>query len=173
MPGLVGVVHGSLQFMAYEELKKVVNRKYKKAPPHAPLDTVDYLGCAAVSKVFAATITYPYQVVRARMQDQYREWGGVTNIVRNTWRYEGVRGFYKGLVPYLLHVLPNICIVFLTYEVLVNKMNERDAVATRPSPPLRAIPLSSDAAASKEHLLNDIEADLWLNSPAMVDESTD
>lgn len=35
-------------------------------------------------------------------------------------RYEGLRGFYKGIFPYLLHVLPNICIVFLIYENVVS-----------------------------------------------------
>ena len=27
---------------------------------------------------------------------------------------------YKGLSPYLVHVMPNICLVFLTYEYMVN-----------------------------------------------------
>jgi solute carrier family 25 folate transporter 32 len=36
-------------------------------------------------------------------------------------RYEGVRGLYKGMTPYLFHVLPNICMVFLIYEKLTNK----------------------------------------------------
>jgi hypothetical protein len=31
-------------------------------------------------------------------------------------RMEGMRGFYKGLAAYLIHVTPNICIVFLIYE---------------------------------------------------------
>merc|ERR550534_1936830 len=46
-------------------------------------------------------------------------WGvsrGAINCVRQTFRYEGMSGLYKGLVPYLVHVMPNICIVFLIYE---------------------------------------------------------
>ena len=31
-------------------------------------------------------------------------------------RIEGLKGFYKGLTAYLIHVTPNICIVFLIYE---------------------------------------------------------
>ena len=34
------------------------------------------------------------------------------------FRYEGLRGFYKGLPAYLIYVTPNICIVFLIYEKL-------------------------------------------------------
>lgn len=29
-------------------------------------------------------------------------------------------GFYKGLAPYLLHVMPNICLVMIIYEKFAN-----------------------------------------------------
>ena len=32
------------------------------------------------------------------------------------FRFEGVLGFYKGLVPTLLRVTPACCITFLVYE---------------------------------------------------------
>lgn len=82
---------------------------------------MEYLTFAALSKLFAATATYPYQVVRARLQDQYRDYKGVMDVVSQTWRYEGVRGFYKGLSPYMVHVTPNICLVFLIYEMFTGQ----------------------------------------------------
>jgi len=77
---------------------------------------VEYLSFAAISKLIAAATTYPYQVIRARLQDQHRSYGGVWDVIRQTWRYEGLPGMYKGMYPYLLHVTPNICLVFLIYE---------------------------------------------------------
>lgn len=38
--------------------------------------------------------------------------------VTSIFRYERLGGFYKGLGAYLIHVTPNICIVFLIYEKL-------------------------------------------------------
>ncbi|CAD5110839.1 DgyrCDS200 [Dimorphilus gyrociliatus] len=120
IPGLFGVSHGALQFMAYEELKKFYN-KQKNAPPDAKFTSVEYLTFAALSKIFAASTTYPYQVVRARLQDQHREYAGVMDVIRQTYKLEGLRGFFKGLSPYLLHVTPNICIVFLVYEKVTSR----------------------------------------------------
>jgi Mitochondrial carrier protein len=36
-------------------------------------------------------------------------------------RREGVVGLYKGMTPYLVHVMPNICLVFLIYETIANR----------------------------------------------------
>ena len=75
---------------------------------------------AALSKLVAAVTTYPYQVVRARLQDQQSTYTGAVDCIRCIVRYEGVSGLYKGMSPYLVHVLPNICMVFLIYEKLTN-----------------------------------------------------
>ena len=34
---------------------------------------------------------------------------------------EGFGGLYRGLAPTLLHVTPNVCIVFLVYEFIVER----------------------------------------------------
>jgi solute carrier family 25 folate transporter 32 len=115
VPGIWGVSHGAIQFMAYEELKSSYHH-YKKQPIDSKLSTLEYLMCAALSKLVAAVSTYPYQVVRARLQDQHSIYSGAVNCVKLTFRYEGLHGLYKGMTPYLVHVLPNICIVFLIYE---------------------------------------------------------
>lgn len=85
VPGIFGVSHGALQFMAYEELKKYYIDRYQLSKD-SKLSTGAYLTCAALSKLFAAVITYPYQVVRARLQDQYANYHGVTDVIRRTWR---------------------------------------------------------------------------------------
>jgi len=115
VPGIFGVSHGALQFMAYEEMKKFYT-SYYQLPLDLKLGTVQYLSFAALSKLFAASVTYPYQVVRARLQDQHKEYSGVFPVMKNTWRYEGWKGFYKGIVPNLLRVVPATAITFVVYE---------------------------------------------------------
>lgn len=120
VPGLFGVSHGALQFMAYEELKVAYNNHLNR-PINTRLTTPEYLACAALSKLFAAVTTYPYQVLRARLQDQHAHYANLRACIRYTWRFEGIKGFYCGLTPYLLHVVPNICLVFLIYEKIVSR----------------------------------------------------
>ncbi|XP_029958067.1 mitochondrial folate transporter/carrier [Salarias fasciatus] len=115
VPGLFGTSHGALQFMAYEELKRDYN-KYKNVASDAKLNPLEYITMAALSKIFAVATTYPYQVVRARLQDQHNKYNGVVDVVRRTWRNEGAAGFYKGIIPNLIRVTPACCITFVVYE---------------------------------------------------------
>ncbi|CAN7989124.1 unnamed protein product [Ixodes hexagonus] len=115
VPGVFGVSHGALQFMAYEEMKKFYALYYRDdALKH--LGSLEYLVFAALSKLFATTVTYPYQVLRARLQDQHSRYSGIGDCIVRTWRFEGYKGFYKGLVPNILRVTPATAITFVVYE---------------------------------------------------------
>ncbi|CAO3613714.1 unnamed protein product [Cunninghamella blakesleeana] len=124
VPALFGVSHGAIQFMAYEEMKKWRNDvrhdqgETPKDELNAKLSTTEYLLMATSSKVTAAVITYPYQVLRSRLQnretrDEYR---GVIDCIKKIKSAEGLVGFYKGLAPNVIRVLPGTCITFLVYE---------------------------------------------------------
>uniref|UniRef100_A0A1I8FZI2 Solute carrier family 25 member 32 n=2 Tax=Macrostomum lignano TaxID=282301 RepID=A0A1I8FZI2_9PLAT len=115
LPGLFGVSHGAIQFLVYEKMKNQYTSAYQLAA-NAKLPTLVYLGCAALSKIVAAATTYPYQVVRSRLQEQHRESRGALRVCRDLLAVEGWRGFYKGLLPTLLRVTPACCITFVVYE---------------------------------------------------------
>jgi len=127
VPGLFGVSHGAIQFMAYEELK---NRylNYYGLKLSSKLGNTEYLCFAALSKFIAAFSTYPYQVVRARLQDQNHKYSGSLDCIKKTYRGEGLQGFYKGLVPNLLRVVPATMLTFVVYEnishFLLNRKTE-------------------------------------------------
>lgn len=113
VPALFGVSHGAFQFMAYEKLKA-----YRTDQKKHGLGTLDLLGISGLSKVFAGCITYPYQVLRTRLQSYHAAlvYRGVWDVTRRIWRQEGITGFYKGLGPNLLRVLPGTWVTFLVYE---------------------------------------------------------
>lgn len=114
VPGLVGTTHGAVQFVAYEELKYYLN-KSKGLHAEAKLDASEYMWISALSKAFAQFATYPYQVVRSRLQVSHGE-ASIITICKELWRIEGVGGIYKGLTPSLIRVVPASSITFLVYE---------------------------------------------------------
>lgn len=116
VPSLFGVTHGALQFMAYERLKNA--RLRRSSETQQDLGSVDVLVLSGLAKMFAGSATYPYQVVRARLQmyEVDRIYSGARDVVRQVWKKEGLAGFYKGLGPNLFRVLPSTCVTFLVYE---------------------------------------------------------
>ncbi|XP_062506558.1 solute carrier family 25 member 32-like [Corticium candelabrum] len=115
VPGLVGTTHGALQFMAYEQMKSRYNIG-RLRDINFKLTNSEYILFAAGSKMFAVMVTYPYQVVRSRLQDVYFRHRGIWDIVVRIAKYEGLSGFYKGLKPNLLRVTPACSITFVVYE---------------------------------------------------------
>nr|CTP80736.1 Bm4726 [Brugia malayi] len=114
-PGVVGTIHGAIQFMLYNRFKD--NRlKRLDLPANHILSTVDCLVYSAVSKVISTTITFPYQVLRTRLQDHHAQYNGIYDLISKTYRMEGVRGFYKGLLMGNLRQLPNVIVTYVTYE---------------------------------------------------------
>jgi solute carrier family 25 (mitochondrial folate transporter), member 32 len=65
----------------------------------------------------ATTLTYPIVVVRTVMFDfRGREKSHFTNIVTHIVKQSGVSGFYAGLKPDLIRLIPSNAIVFIVYE---------------------------------------------------------
>ncbi|KAL9075100.1 MAG: hypothetical protein Q9161_001785 [Pseudevernia consocians] len=115
-PSLLGVSHGALQFMAYEQLKIYRGHSFDRG--QKDLGTADFLVLSGLAKIFAGSTTYPYQVVRARLQmyDADSTYQSARDVVAQVWRKEGLAGFYKGLGPNLLRVMPSTWVTFLVYE---------------------------------------------------------
>ena len=73
---------------------------------------------SGTSKVAAILATYPYQVVRSRIQNHATShiYPNIPTCIRLTYAQEGLRGFYKGLAPNLVRILPGTCVTFVVYE---------------------------------------------------------
>lgn len=95
LPSLFGVSHGAVQFAAYEQLK---NYRARSRGDGSDLSNWDFLILSGLSKLFAGTVTYPYQVLRARLQtyDAQRTYKSVGDLLTQITRKEGLIGFYKG-----------------------------------------------------------------------------
>ncbi|KAI0407464.1 mitochondrial folate carrier protein [Xylaria palmicola] len=125
---LFGVSHGAVQFAVYDPLKQLyIKRRLKDARESSLSDghgkqwmtNEATLVISSVSKLVAGTVTYPYQVIRSRLQnyDADEQFGrGIRGVMRRTWMEEGWRGFYRGIIPGVVRVMPATWVTFLVYE---------------------------------------------------------
>ncbi|KAH7888807.1 mitochondrial carrier domain-containing protein [Phlebopus sp. FC_14] len=105
-----------INFAAYEALRGVIT-------PPGKSNVARKLACGALAGSISQTLTYPFDVLRRKMQVVGMASGGLgykyngaldalTTIVRT----EGLQGLYRGLWPNLLKVAPSIATSFFTYE---------------------------------------------------------
>ncbi|KAI7818587.1 mitochondrial carrier domain-containing protein [Gamsiella multidivaricata] len=79
------------------------------------------LACGTVSGSVGATSVYPLSLVRTRLQAQGtphhpQTYTSTLDVFRKTYEQEGLRGFYKGMVPTLTKVVPAVSISYVVYE---------------------------------------------------------
>ncbi|KAI0898033.1 mitochondrial carrier [Annulohypoxylon nitens] len=120
---LFGVAHGAVQFAVYDPLKRLYfSRRAGASSPDFREQRISNEATVAISgvaKLVAGAVTYPYQVIRSRLQnyDADARFGrGIRGVVGRTWKEEGWRGFYRGIVPSVVRVLPATWVTFLVYE---------------------------------------------------------
>lgn len=117
-PALILVINPIIQYTVFEQLKNLVmQRRTAKlratgSPRAAAFSDFDYFILGALSKLVATSLTYPYIVVKSRLQAgsaRYASaWAGLQAIIGN----EGVAGLYKGISTKLVQSVLTAAILF-------------------------------------------------------------
>lgn len=124
--GLVGIFpYAAIDLGTFEYLKKEITQRNirvrgcseEEAVPSSL--TLGFVG--AVSGTFGASIVYPINVVRTRLQAQGTAlhpptYTGVWDVTRKTIESQGLKGLFKGITPNLLKVVPAVSITYMVYE---------------------------------------------------------
>lgn len=135
--GYLGVIETAIQFVLYEHIKERLTVQRQAAllslsPPTQPttsVQSVDVLVASGLAKFSACMIAYPHELIRTRLREQKNVIGGdalqrpvaykgLAHCAATILRQEGFRGFYAGLGPHLLRVVPNTAIMFIVFEFL-------------------------------------------------------
>jgi len=115
----LGLIHVAVQFPIYEHLKQL-----SREANHGKERKMDLVGASAASKICGSVISYPHEVIRARLQDSSKpmEVTGLLRTVYDIVKYEGWQALYTGFRINLIRVIPSCVTVFVTYELLVNQL---------------------------------------------------
>eukprot|EP00823_Brevimastigomonas_motovehiculus_P000244 TRINITY_DN10353_c0_g1_i1.p1 TRINITY_DN10353_c0_g1~~TRINITY_DN10353_c0_g1_i1.p1 ORF type:complete len:323 (+),score=24.03 TRINITY_DN10353_c0_g1_i1:136-1104(+) len=108
---LLGLSHSIVQFPIYEYVRATSPLLRGQQEPQ----TIDFLAASAISKVCASTLTYPHEVLRARLQHS-TQYKNLWDCIRRSIAHEGYRSLYQGLSIALLRTVPMSMIMFSVYE---------------------------------------------------------
>ncbi|KAK4118703.1 mitochondrial carrier [Parathielavia appendiculata] len=124
--GLIGMFpYSAIDIGTFEMLKKsytrTMARYYGIHEDDMHISNVTTAVLGATSGALGATIVYPLNVLRTRLQTQGTAmhpptYTGIVDVATKTVRNEGMHGLYKGLTPNLLKVAPALSITWVCYE---------------------------------------------------------
>lgn len=124
--GLAGMFpYSAIDLFIFEKSKSfVLSRKARQQRVHeddVAMGNVITAVIGASSGAISATVVYPLNVLRTRLQAQGTvlhkpTYTGIVDVTRKTIQNEGFRGLFKGVTPNLLKVAPAVSISYVVYE---------------------------------------------------------
>lgn len=118
LPALVLVINPVIQYTVFERAKGWLESRRT-----APLNAVDFFALGALSKLCATSITYPYIVVKSRMQlkessDETQRYKSLFDGLKKIVKAEGIAGLYKGIESKLVQSVLSAAFTFAFKEEL-------------------------------------------------------
>ncbi|EQL36135.1 calcium dependent mitochondrial carrier protein [Blastomyces dermatitidis ER-3] len=124
--GLIGMFpYAAIDLTTFEYLKSILlarkARIYHCHEDDVPLSNFATGAIGAFSGALSASIVYPMNVLRTRLQAQGTvlhspTYTGIVDVTRKTLSQEGIRGLFRGITPNLLKVAPSVSISYIVYE---------------------------------------------------------
>ena len=92
------------------------------------LSAVEAAVCGAAAGSFSAAITNPLDRIKTLMMtDTTNAYGGsVVACASKILKDEGIGGLFAGVAPRVGYIAPSVCIFFVTYEFVQQKMQKKD-----------------------------------------------
>ena len=113
IPTLAGIApYAAVNFASYDMAKKMYYGEHGKQDP------ISNLIVGGASGTFSATICYPLDTIRRRMQMKGKTYNGMGDAFVTIFKKEGMKGFFRGWTANTLKVVPQNSIRFVSYEVI-------------------------------------------------------
>ncbi|KAI8979405.1 mitochondrial carrier domain-containing protein [Mycotypha africana] len=108
--------YSAVEFWAYKQLEQFIETVDKnQRVPH----TLKTFGSGMLAGCAATSATYPFDLLRTRFAAQQQQKHNVTvaRAMINIYKLEGFKGFYRGLWPAIVQIMPYMGLLFSTYDL--------------------------------------------------------
>jgi len=124
MYGIKGLFHGATaaslrvavgsgtQIAGYETIKLKINAATGLT------GSLLHMCSSSMSAAMVAVAMNPFDVITTRLYNNTRLYNGALDCAVKTLKTEGVRGFFKGVVPHYLRLAPHTILTFVIWEKL-------------------------------------------------------
>uniref|UniRef100_A0A7S2KTF8 Mitochondrial carrier protein n=2 Tax=Skeletonema marinoi TaxID=267567 RepID=A0A7S2KTF8_9STRA len=121
------MVYGSLKEYALEDELFYNLRKVDAGTGEEKLGFLLTLMCGAASGTLSTWVTFPFDTVRRRMQIQGQHFApeeriSASQMIRTLLKKDGIKGFYRGIAPEVMKVIPMVGTMFTVYEYLKDQL---------------------------------------------------
>ncbi|KAJ8251662.1 hypothetical protein GJAV_G00223770 [Gymnothorax javanicus] len=115
---LLSVSYGAVQFASFQFLTKLVH----KSTPYSSQTAGAHFVCGGLAACSATVVCQPLDTLRTRFaaQGEPKVYHTLRYAVSAMYHTEGVRGFYRGLLPTIIAVFPYAGLQFFFYNVFKN-----------------------------------------------------
>lgn len=106
----------AVNFTAFDTIKKNIYGEDKPS-------TLGTLAIGASAGLVAQSVCHPLDTIRRRLQMKGHTYKGLFDAIKRISAEEGLQGFYRGVVPNAVKIVPNNAIRFLVYTTLKDLFN--------------------------------------------------
>ncbi|KAI9313215.1 mitochondrial carrier domain-containing protein [Dichotomocladium elegans] len=109
------LLYSAVEFYAYRELESLIETM--DLDSRLPRSAKTFISGMLAGSIATGT-TYPFDLLRTRfaMQGSNKHYTGIVQAIQLIYRTEGMRGFYWGISPAVVQIMPYMGLVFATYD---------------------------------------------------------
>jgi solute carrier family 25 S-adenosylmethionine transporter 26 len=117
------------QLTTFEVTKSLylqAKRRRSRDVDSGSLSALEAAACGAAAGSFSAAITNPLDRIKTLMMtDTANTYGGsVVACASKIVQEDGLSGLFAGVVPRVAYIAPSVCIFFVTYELVQQRMKK-------------------------------------------------
>lgn len=133
------IFYGATQFTSYKIATVMLKESFNDNLSNSMLLFLS----GSLAGTTATVLSYPLDLLRTRLAAQgavknHKVYSSLRDVIKKTYMHEGVKGFFRGIVPSICSITPHNGVFFLSYELTRQFLQKRPKLDMIPAPEVTA-----------------------------------